>query len=85
MTGSSCRQSTAAALLLRCRSCSAVIAVAECRLFERVTGRLLFIDEQSNIQLLLFGQLAKDTTDILPGHIWVDKSFFQARHITHQP
>merc|ERR1719198_516969 len=37
---------------------------------------LLFIDEQNNIQLLLFGVLAKDSTDILPGHIWVDKGAF---------
>jgi len=37
---------------------------------------LLFIDEQNNIQLLLFGVLAKDTSDILPGHIWVDKQTF---------
>jgi len=34
---------------------------------------LLFIDESNNVQLLLFGELAKDATDCLPGHIWVDK------------
>ena len=37
---------------------------------------LLFIDEENNIQLLLFGVLAKDATDLLPGHIWVDKQVF---------
>jgi len=37
---------------------------------------LLFIDEQDNIQLLLYGVLAGDSTDCLPGHIWVDKTTF---------
>merc|ERR1719217_312862 len=37
---------------------------------------LLFIDENNNIQLLLFGVLAKDAVDVLPGHIWVDKQTF---------
>jgi len=37
---------------------------------------LLFTDEQDKIQLLLFGELAKDQEDCLPGHIWVDKSVF---------
>ena len=37
---------------------------------------LLFTDEQDSIQLLLFGELAKDVEDCLPGHIWVDKSVF---------
>jgi hypothetical protein len=37
---------------------------------------LLFTDEQDKIQLLLFGELAKDAEDCLPGHIWVDKSVF---------
>ena len=37
---------------------------------------LLFIDEGNNIQLLLFGVLAKDSSDVLPGHIWVDKQVF---------
>jgi len=37
---------------------------------------LLFIDEGNNIQLLLFGVLATEITDLLPGHIWVDKGTF---------
>ena len=37
---------------------------------------LLFIDEQNNIQQLIFGLLAKDSTEILAGHIWLDKQTF---------
>ena len=37
-------------------------------------SELLFLDEQNNIQLLIFGLLAKDSSDLLPGHIWIDKS-----------
>jgi len=37
---------------------------------------LLFIDEQDNIQLLLFGVLANEEKDILPGHIWQPKQVF---------
>jgi len=37
---------------------------------------LLFIDEGNNIQLLLFGVLAQNEGDVLPGHIWVDKAVF---------
>ena len=37
---------------------------------------LLFIDETDNIQLLLFGVLAKEASDLLPGHIWLEKQVF---------
>ena len=37
---------------------------------------LLFVDEQNKIQLLLYGVLAKDPSDVLPGHIWVDQPSF---------
>ena len=37
-------------------------------------SELLFLDEQNNIQLLIFGLLAKDASELLPGHIWLDKS-----------
>merc|ERR1719231_919083 len=34
---------------------------------------LLFIDEGDKIQLLIFGQLAKNEADCLPGHIWIER------------
>jgi len=47
-------------------------------LFDR---ELLFIDEKSNCQLVLFGMLAKDSDDVLEGHIWVDKAAFQTSNM----
>jgi len=44
---------------------------------------LLFIDEQSNIQLLLFGVLAKETSDVLPGHIWLSKQELQVQNMKY--
>ena len=37
---------------------------------------LIFMDENDNVQLLLYGELAKDPSDCLPGHIWVEKQQF---------
>jgi len=44
---------------------------------------LLFIDEKNSVQLLLFGQLAKDSSDLLPGHIWVDKGIFLVENMKY--
>jgi len=44
---------------------------------------LLFIDEGNKIQLLLYGMLAKDSTDVLPGHIWVDKTEFLRQNMKY--
>lgn len=44
---------------------------------------LLFIDEENKIQLLLFGVLAKDQSDVLPGHIWVDQPAFLVENMKY--
>jgi len=44
---------------------------------------LLFIDENNNIQLLLFGMLAKDETDVLPGHIWVSRDELEVQNMKY--
>jgi len=44
---------------------------------------LLFIDEGNNIQLLLFGVLAKDSTDLVAGHIWVPKGEFLRQNMKY--
>merc|ERR1719453_2235238 len=31
---------------------------------------LLFVDELDNCQLLIYASLAKEATEVLPGHIW---------------
>jgi len=42
---------------------------------------LLRIDENDNIQLLIFGQLAKDEMDILPGHIWIARDVLEVQNM----
>ena len=44
---------------------------------------LLFIDENNKIQLLLYGVLAKDASDCLPGHIWVDQPAFLVENMKY--
>jgi len=44
---------------------------------------LLFIDESNNIQLLLFGMLAKDEQDLLPGHIWVSRDELEVQNMKY--
>ena len=44
---------------------------------------LPLVDEQSNLQLILFATLAKDEKDILPGHIWVDRSFLELQNMKY--
>jgi len=44
---------------------------------------LLFIDEENNIQLLIFGQLAKDEADCLPSCIWVKKEALEVQNMKY--
>lgn len=46
-------------------------------------SEILDIDEENSLQLLLFGCLAKDENDILPGHIWVDRRFLEVQNMKH--
>lgn len=43
----------------------------------------LDIDENNNIQLLLFACMAKEEKDILPGHIWVDRQFLETQSMKY--
>jgi len=44
---------------------------------------LLFIDENNAIQLLIFGQLAKDEKDLLAGHIWVSREELEVQNMKY--
>ena len=44
---------------------------------------LLFIDENNNIQLLLFGMLAENEADVLPGHIWVSREELEVQNMKY--
>ena len=44
---------------------------------------LLQIDEKDNMQILLYGSLAKDETDLLPGHIWVEREFLEVQNMKY--
>jgi len=44
---------------------------------------LLFLDENDKIQLLLFGKLAKDENDVLPGHIWVGREELEVQNMKY--
>jgi len=44
---------------------------------------LLMIDEKDNIQLLLFGMLAKEEADVLAGHIWVTKEELEVQNMKY--
>jgi len=44
---------------------------------------LLFIDENDSIQLLIFGQLAKDESDLLPGHIWLGREELEVQNMKY--
>jgi len=46
-------------------------------------SELLFIDENNNIQLLLFGMLAENETDVLPGHIWVNRAELEVQNMKY--
>ena len=44
---------------------------------------LLFIDENDSIQLLLFGVLANEEADVLPGHIWVGRDVLEVQNMKY--
>jgi GTPase SAR1 family protein len=44
---------------------------------------LLFIDENNNIQLLLFGMLAVNESDVLAGHIWVSRDELEVQNMKY--
>jgi len=41
------------------------------------------IDENSNIQLIMFASLAKSEKDLLDGHIWVDRQFLEVQNMKY--
>jgi len=41
------------------------------------------VDENDNIQLVLFAALAKGEEEILPGHVWVDRSFLEIQNMKY--
>jgi len=44
---------------------------------------LLAIDEDNKIQLLLFGKLADNEADVLPGHIWVTRDNLEVQNMKY--
>jgi len=44
---------------------------------------LLFVDEENNIQLLLFGMLADNEADVLPGHLWVSRETLEVQNMKY--
>jgi len=43
----------------------------------------LDVDENNNIQLVLYACMAKDEGDILPGHVWVDRKFLETQNMKY--
>jgi len=41
------------------------------------------VDEQSNLQLIMYASLAKGEDDLLPGHVWVDRSFLEVQNMKY--
>merc|ERR1719171_1995619 len=46
-------------------------------------AELLQVDEKSNMQILMYGSLAKEEADVLPGHIWVERSFLEVQNMKY--
>lgn len=46
-------------------------------------AEILDVDEDNNIQLVMFASMAKNASDILPGHIWVDRSFLEVQNMKY--
>ena len=44
---------------------------------------LMQVDENSNLQLVMFSSLAKDENDILPGHVWADRQFLEVQNMKY--
>jgi len=41
------------------------------------------VDENSNIQLVMYACIAADESQILPGHIWVDRQFLEVQNMKY--
>ena len=46
-------------------------------------AEILDVDENNNIQLVMFASMAKTAAEILPGHIWVDRSFLEVQNMKY--
>jgi len=46
-------------------------------------AELLQVDEKSNMQVLVYGSLAKEESDVLPGHIWVERSMLEVQNMKY--
>jgi hypothetical protein len=44
---------------------------------------LLMVDENDSIQLLIFGMLAENEADVLPGHIWVTRDTLEVQNMKY--
>jgi len=45
--------------------------------------QVLDVDEKSNMQLVMYATLAKDASDVLPGHIWLDRQFLEIQNMKY--
>mmetsp|Transcript_30777 Transcript_30777/g.46311 ORF Transcript_30777/g.46311 Transcript_30777/m.46311 type:complete len:456 (-) Transcript_30777:656-2023(-) len=46
-------------------------------------AELLQVDEKCNLQILLYGSLAKEEADVLPGHIWMERAFLEIQNMKY--
>lgn len=44
---------------------------------------VMAIDEQDNLQLVLYGKLVKNESDALPGHIWVEREMLEIQNMKY--
>jgi len=44
---------------------------------------IMDVDENNCIQLVMFASMAKEGKDILPGHVWVDRSFLEIQNMKY--
>jgi GTPase SAR1 family protein len=50
---------------------------------ELYDAEVLNIDEQGQYQVVMYASIAKDEADLLPGHIWVDRSFLEVQNMKY--
>merc|ERR1719240_1141793 len=50
------------------------------KLYDR---ELIQVDENDNLQLILYGMLAKNEQDVLPGHIWVSRAELEVQNMKY--
>jgi len=44
-------------------------------------AEVMDVDENDNIQMVMFASMAKDSADILPGHVWVDRMELEVQNM----